>query len=193
MLRAVARHRIVPLGVAPSSALAHPSLSLPEKDIRFYRNNLGDTIIGRHRLSHRCVGARHDDNDVPSHRLSSRYELCSRSIDCSLFSSAITILLVIWFTLDYIGFITKQVGQLGKRLSPSKVLPAGLAAGMEWFVTTTLAAGAEADISSTFAFFAIIIPFTLAFRGLKSPLSQEMTAGSGTVIFATPASTTLIR
>ena len=34
-----------------------------------------------------------------------------------------------------------------------------------------------------------MIPLTLAFRGLKSPLSQEMTAGRGTLTFATPAST----
>jgi len=49
--------------------------------------------------------------------------------------------------------------------------------------------GAVAVINSTCAFFAIMMPLTFAFRGLKSPLSQEITAGNGTLIFATPVST----
>ena len=73
-------------------------------------------------------------------------------------------------------------------LAPSNFLPAGFAGGITWETTVTLAAGGLTALTSTCAFFAIMIPFTLDFLTLIEPLSQLTTAGRFSETIASPPS-----
>ena len=70
-------------------------------------------------------------------------------------------------------------------LRPQISLPAGLAGGIMCETIDTDDTGAATALTSTCAFFAIIIPLTLDFL-FAEPLSQLTTAGSVTEIIALP-------
>ena len=103
-------------------------------------------------------------------------------------NSAITIVSVIFSPQIMLASSLSNCATVWAELAPSNFLPAGFAGGITWETTVTLAAGGLTALTSTCAFFAIMIPLTFDFLTLIEPLSQLTTAGRFSETIASPPS-----